>query len=59
MKGKVMQIYILDDKGYWIRESLFINIEKSIPETIKDLLPKLKKCKNTSTTIKGVLYNVY
>lgn len=59
MKGKVMQIYILDEKGYWIREILFINIEKSIPETIKNLLPKLKKCKNTSTAIKEVVYNVY
>ena len=54
-----MQIYILDEKGYWTRESLFVNVEKSIPETIKELLPKLKKYKNTSTAIKGVLYNVY
>lgn len=58
MKGKVMQIYCLDKKGYWTHRCLFINAD-DLGTTAKLAVMRLKGVYDTSSTIKEVQYNVY
>ena len=54
-KCNVMQIYCLDDNGYWIKRSIFINMDETFMQGMHNVL-RDKKIKNTSTAMKEVIY---
>ena len=56
---KVLQIYCLDKMGYWNKRCLFVNADKDLGTLLKTVVPKLKNEYDTTSALKGVVYNVY
>lgn len=58
MDSKVIQIQVLDENGFWVGRTVFINAD-SFGEFSKQLdrLIKMHEFDNTYTTVRKVLYS--
>lgn len=57
MVGYVAQIQCLDENGYWIKRSLFINLENGFDfEFFKNKILPDKTIQDSYTTVRSVLY---
>ena len=55
--GKVAQVQCLDEKGYWMKRSLFLNVD-DLPDWWSIVfLKRLEDVPDSYTTIRSVLYD--
>lgn len=56
MKCSVQQIQVLDEKGYWLKRTIFLNMDKNFCKGLTKVVND-KTVPNSYTTVRSVLYD--
>lgn len=56
MKCGVQQIQVLDENGYWMRRTIFLNMDKTFCKGLAKVVND-KTVPNSYTTVRKVLYD--